>query len=260
MLKFLMIGAHPDDTDLLCGGLAMKLRASGHEAVFLSLTSGNAGHQTMDRAALRERRLEEMKAAAACYGIRYETLDLEDGSLTADLPTREKLLRFIRRERPDVVITHRTCDYHPDHRACGQLVNDCSYLVCVPLVCPDAPVPARPPVILSFYDRFTVPAPIRPDVAVPIDAFAERKIHGVLAHKSQFYEWLPFINGWQEVLTCQSEEEATQRLTQRLRERFAGPVRQFPDRFPTGAVCGEVFQIDEYGSPMTDEIRAAMEG
>jgi LmbE family N-acetylglucosaminyl deacetylase len=60
-----MIGAHPDDTDLRCGGLAIRLAGRGHEVRFLSLTSGNAGHQSMSREALRLRRLSEMAEAAA---------------------------------------------------------------------------------------------------------------------------------------------------------------------------------------------------
>lgn len=129
MLTFLMIGAHPDDMDTLAGGLAMKLIDRGHRAVFLSITNGNAGHMSMDKDALRLCRLKEMADAGAVLGLQYDTLDLDDGYLTADIPTREKLMRYIRALRPDVIITHRSCDYHPDHRACGQLVMDCSYLV-----------------------------------------------------------------------------------------------------------------------------------
>ena len=57
MLTFLMIGAHPDDMDLKASGLAMKVIQKGHKAVFLSVTNGNAGHMTMERDALRLRRL-----------------------------------------------------------------------------------------------------------------------------------------------------------------------------------------------------------
>ena len=68
--------------------------------------------------------------------------------------------------KPDVIITHRSCDYHPDHRACGQLVCDCSYMVGVPLFCPDVPALRKAPVILFTEDRFTQPAPFRADIAV----------------------------------------------------------------------------------------------
>ena len=260
MLTFLMIGAHPDDMDLRASGLAMRLIERGHKAVFLSVTNGNAGHMSMDREALRLRRQKEMADAAAVYGLQYDTLDLDNGYLTADIPTREKLMRYIRKVRPDVIITHRSCDYHPDHRACGQLVNDCSYLVGVPLFCPDVPALRKAPVILFSEDGFTLPAPFRADVSVPCDAYIERKIQGLLQHKSQFYEWLPFDGNWTEVLNSKTEEEATEHLKNRMRERFSQTVKTFPQSFPEDTQYGEVFQIDEYGGEMTEEIRKAMEG
>ncbi len=260
MLTFLMIGAHPDDMDLRASGLAMHLIKQGHKAVFLSVTNGNAGHMTMDKEALRQRRKQEMADAAAVYGLKYDTLDLNDGYLTADIPTREKLMRYIRTIHPDVIITHRSCDYHPDHRACGQLVNDCSYLVGVPLFCPDVPALRKAPVILFSEDGFTLPAPFRADVGVVCDDCIERKIDGILQHKSQFYEWLPYDGKWTEVLESKSEEEATEHLKVRMRERFSHTVKKYPQSFPAGTQYGEVFQIDEYGGEMTEEIRRAMEG
>lgn len=259
MLRFLMIGAHPDDPDADAGGLALKLRAKGHEVIFLSVTNGNAGHHIMDRDALRLRRLEEMRRVAEAYDIRYDTLDLDDGSLTADLPTREKLMRYLRTVCPDVILGHRTSDYHPDHRAVGQLICDCSYLIGVPLICPDAPVPKKRPVILSTEDQCATSVPFRADIAVDIGAYVRQKIKGLLCHESQYYEWLAFDGNWTGVLEAKTREEATAYLTGQELERFSGPVRRFPDRFAPGTVWGEVYQINEYGAPMTEEIRSAME-
>lgn len=258
MINFLMIGAHPDDMDFRCGGLAILLNRKGHQVRFLSITNGNAGHQSMDREALRIRRAEERYRAGQVYGIPYDTLDENDGYLTADLKTREKLLRYIRRIQPDVIITHRDCDYHPDHRATGQLVNDCSYLLRVPLVCQDAPAMSKTPVILSCEDRFTMPAPFRADIGVACDDVVEQKIQGVLQHESQLYEWLPFDGNWTEILQAETREEKTELLKERHRKRFHGPVEKYPQAFEPGVVYGEVFQINEYGGEITEEIRHAM--
>ncbi|MDO5434843.1 MAG: PIG-L deacetylase family protein [Clostridia bacterium] len=259
MLRFLMIGAHPDDPEEGTGGLTLKLRAKGHEVIFLSVTNGNAGHHRMDRDALRARRLEEMRRVAEVYDIRYDTLDLDDGYLTADIPTREKLTRYIRALSPDVILAHRTSDYHPDHRAVGQLVCDCSYMIGVPLFCPDAPVPAKRPVILSVEDQCATSNPFRPDIAVDIGAFVRGKIEGLLCHESQYYEWLPYDGNWTGVLEAKSRAEAEACLISQELELFKGPVRRFPDRFAPDTVWGEVYQIDDYGAPMTEEIRSAME-
>jgi len=42
--RFLVFGAHPDDPDLMFGGSALKLIASGHKVKFVSTTNGNAGN------------------------------------------------------------------------------------------------------------------------------------------------------------------------------------------------------------------------
>ena len=34
--RFMMVGAHPDDMELRCGGLALRLREAGHRVLFLS--------------------------------------------------------------------------------------------------------------------------------------------------------------------------------------------------------------------------------
>ena len=184
--RFLVVGAHPDDADIRCGGLAIRLRRKGHEVMFLSMTDGGSGHQTMTREALVQRRAKEAAAAGAVYGVTYKVLTAPDAYLTPSLEYREMLMREIRAYAPDVIITHRSCDYHPDHRACGQLVTDCSYLVSVPLYCPGVPVPPEVPVILSMWDTFTRPVPFRADVAVPIDDVMEQKLTGMLSHVSQF--------------------------------------------------------------------------
>lgn len=259
MLTFLMIGAHPDDMDLRASGLAMHVMKKGNRAVFLSATNGNAGHMSMDKEALRLRRQQERENAARVFGLQYDAFDIDDGYLTADISTRERLLRYIRTVQPDVIVTHRSCDYHPDHRACGQLVCDCSYLVGVPLFCPDAPVMRKAPVILFAEDPFTIPAPFRADVAISCDDCIDRKIEGTLEHESQFFEWLAYDRNWTEVLNSKSKAEAKVYLEDRLRQRYSGPVTRFPECFPAGTRYGEVFQVDEYGGTLTEEIRTAME-
>lgn len=257
--RFLVIGAHPDDCDLLAAGLAMKMLAKGHEFFFLSVTDGSAGHQTMSREALAERRAGECKKAGEILGLTYETLSIPDGELTAELKYRNMLMKRIREIAPDVIITHRTCDYHPDHRACGQLVMDCSYLVGVPLVCPEVPALRKAPVILSMWDHFTNPVPFRADICVPIDEVVERKVDATLSHVSQFYEWLPWIGGWHDVENAPTFEAKTELLREQMRARFSACVAElYHDKLPEGTQYAEAFEWNEYGGALTDELIEVM--
>src|SRR5215469_11727574 len=115
-LRILVIGAHPDDADIKAGGSAAKWCALGHVVKLVSLTNGRAGHQTMYGPQLAERRRAEAQAAAAVIGATYEILDHPDGELDDRLGYRQEVIRLVRSFRPDLIVTHRPNDYHPDHR------------------------------------------------------------------------------------------------------------------------------------------------
>lgn len=257
-LHFLIVGAHPDDPDIGAGGLAIKMVQKGHKVTMLSLTDGSAGHHILDRETLAKRRYEETQRAAGIYGCRYLVLPIADAELTPSLQSREMLMTQIREIQPDVIIVHRACDYHPDHRAAGRLVMDCAYLIGVPLCCPHVPPLRRTPVILSMWDGFTNPAPFRPDVCVPIDDVLERKLDGMLCHVSQFYEWLPWCDHWVEVEQAPTFEEKTMLLRRRETVRFEEIAARYAQRLPAGTRCAEVFEVNEYGAPITDALLREM--
>lgn len=253
-LHFLVIGAHPDDCDLRAAGLALRMRKKGHNVTFLSATDGSAGHHEMNRKELAARRLKETTDAGRVLDVDYQVLPIPDGELTASLENRDLMLGIIRKCNPDVIITHRVCDYHPDHRCCGQLVMDCSYLIGVPLCRPDIPPMRKTPVILSMCDRFTNPAPLRADVCIPNDDVVEQKMDATLCHVSQFYEWLPWVDHWTEVEAAETFEEKTHLLRARLRLRFAKDAQQYADKLPAGTQYAEAFEWNEYGAPLTEEL------
>ncbi len=204
-MNILMIGAHPDDCDLRCSGLASKYVQAGHRVRFLSMCDGSGGHQTLNRNEIAARRWGETREAAKVIGIEYDVWNIPDCELQSDLPTRERLIRYIRAFRPDVVFCHRTNDYHADHRASGLLVQEASYLLIVPNYCPDSPAMPRMPVIMFFWDAFKNP-PFVPDIVVDIDSEIEKKFRMIDKHVSQMYEWLPYTNGTLEQVPADEKE------------------------------------------------------
>src|SRR5438132_560538 len=194
-VRVIAFGAHPDDCDLGAGGLAAKYAALGHKVKFVSLTNGDAGHQSLGGGPLAMRRRAEAQEAARRIGIEYEVLDNHDGRLLPTLDVREQVIREIRQWKADIVIGPRPNDFHPDHRYTGVLVQDASYMVIVPNVVTDTSPLRRNPVFLYYSDRFTLPQPFRPDIVVSIDDVFHKKIDMLDAHVSQFYEWLPWTIG-----------------------------------------------------------------
>src|SRR5438093_6780174 len=216
-LRLLIIGAHPDDADYAAGGTAALYRAAGHEVKMVSLTNGDAGHHREAGPALAQRRRGEAAAAGAVIGATYDVLENGDGQLLPTLENRWQIIRLIRSFQPDLVLTHRPNDYHPDPRYTSQLVQDAAYLVTVPAVAPDTPHLQRDPVIAYLPDDFQKPYPFQPVVVVDVGAVIEQMVSMLHCHTSQFYEWLPFNQG---ILEQVPANEAARR------EWLAGQVRQ----------------------------------
>jgi LmbE family N-acetylglucosaminyl deacetylase len=195
-LRVIAFGAHPDDCDGKFGGTAAKFAKAGNAVKFVSVTNGDAGHQSEGGGALAKRRYAEAQESARRLGIaEYQVLDNHDGELMPTLDVRRQIIRAIRQWNADLVLAPRPNDYHPDHRYTGVLVQDAAYMVVVPNVVPDTPALRKNPIFLYFQDDFQKPAPFRPDVAVSIDDVWQTKINGLDAHTSQVYEWLPWVDG-----------------------------------------------------------------
>lgn len=259
-LQILAIGAHPDDCEFGAGGVAAKWAGAGHEVRFLSVTNGDAGHGEMGGGPLARRRREEAEAAAGTLGIEYEVMDNHDGELEPTLDNRKALVRRIRRADPDLVLTHRPNDYHPDHRYTSILVQDSAYMVTVPNVCPDVPALSSDPVVAYLHDGFEKPYPFEADVAVAIDGVLDEKVEMLHRHASQVYEWLPANRGEADEVP-DGEAERREWLREWLEERGAAVADAhrgaLTERYGDAGreiEYAEAFEACEYGSPLTGEI------
>ncbi len=193
-LHIIIIGAHPDDPDEI-GGTAYKWAKAGHDVLMVSLTNGDAGHQSIKAKKLAKIRREEARKAGEVIGIRYITLNNHDGQLMPTYKNRLQVIKLIREQKADIVIFPRPYDYHPDHRYTGVLVLDAAYMVTVPTILPKVPFLAKNPLFLFNSDGFIHPEPFKADVCIDIDDVIEKKIDMYHQHKSQMYEWLPFNQG-----------------------------------------------------------------
>ncbi len=256
-LRIIIIGAHPDDPDEV-GGTAYKWAQLGYEVLMVSLTNGDAGHQSIKAPELAKIRREEARKAGEVIGVRYITLDNHDGQLMPTYENRLQVIRLIREHRADIVIYPRPWDYHPDHRYTGILVNDAAYMVTVPTILPEVPFLSKNPVFLYTYDGFTHPEPFRPDVCVDIDDVIEKKLDMYHQHKSQFYEWLPFNAGIMDQVPATDAERREWLGKWRKSLWDAEPFRAKlieiygADRGSKIKYC-EALQDSEYGTRLTKE-------
>lgn len=258
-LTVLCIGAHPDDCEGSVGGTAALWRARGDRVVFASVTDGSRGHfapeYLHDPGSLIERRRAESLNAADPLGIEYRFLGLRDGEVQVDNDSTAAMVRLIRSvgERgvgPDLVVTNRLCDYHRDHRVTAQLVLDAAYLLTVPFLCPETPALRRIPVFAYWSDEFTEAGRFRPDVVVPIDSVADQRRAMIIAHESQFLEWIPWNSTSDSPFSNLPEDPKARR--QAAAELMMGECRRnaakLAHRLPDGCRYAEAFQISEYGA------------
>ncbi|PIX28855.1 MAG: PIG-L family deacetylase [Candidatus Brennerbacteria bacterium CG_4_8_14_3_um_filter_43_14] len=143
--KVLVVMAHPDDLEIICGGTVARLTATGRRVRSVVMTNGGKGMQ--DRTDITEEkfgklRVKEQMAAAKELGIPNKesfNLNILDGELEASVENIEKIVFHIRQFKPDIVITHnpklmfvkysKTSRWvnHRDHRNAGVIAWDAVY-------------------------------------------------------------------------------------------------------------------------------------
>lgn len=258
-MRIIAIFAHPDDADSKMGGTAAMMAKMGHKVKFVSITSGDAGHQSEGGGALAKRRRAEAQEAAKRFGIEeYTVLDNHDGELLPKLHIRQQVIREIRKWNADVVLGLRPNDYHPDHRYAGVLVQDAAYMVVVPNVVPDTPPLKKNPVFLYMQDGFQKPNPFSHDVVVGIDEVIDQKVYALDAHESQMYEWLPWVSGNLDSVP-EGEEARLKWMKERWtgreisEEQRAGLEKWYGSEKASAFKYAESFEVCEYGKQPTDE-------
>ncbi len=195
------IVAHPDDIEFSCAGTMARWARAGTRICYVLCTSGDVGiadpGMTRERAA--EIREAEARKAAEITGV-HEVVFLgePDGLLTATLDLRKKLVREIRRFRPEVVVVGDPTVVwagegyinHPDHRAASLAAVDACF-----------PAAGQPNLFedIEQVDGFKahkmrkvyVTSWAKSTEFVNIDETIEVKIDALRAHKSQMGEWDP---------------------------------------------------------------------
>ena len=251
-LRIIAFGAHPDDCDIRVGGTAALWSQMGHAVKYVACTNGDAGHPTMGGAPLARRRRAEATEAGRRVGVTYDILEIHDGELMPTLENRNMIIQKIREWNADLVLGPRPNDYHPDHRYTGVLVQDSAYMVVVPAVLPTVPPVKRNPVFLFYEDRFQKPAPFQPDIVVDISSVWAKKVDGMDAHESQFYEFQTNVNASVEVPTGKAErkEWLSKRRTPVASAAVKASMAKWygPEAAAKTPLYYEAFEICEYGA------------
>ncbi len=257
--RVIVICAHPDDAELTTGGTAILLSRSGYKVKLVSLTNGNKGHHKGTKNEIAIRRYNETQEVKKRMNCEYEILNNEDGELEANLKNRMEVIRLIREWKADIVITHPSYDYHPDHRNTSLLVQDAAFLVNVPKILPEVPALTESPLFLYTRGRYADRQKPNPDIVVDITPVVREKAYIIDAHASQIYEWLPWINRSNKIIPDTQEEKIEYILKEYVLKR--GEIKE-KDRHVVEKWYGsrakevktiEAFEICEFGRAVNDQ-------
>jgi LmbE family N-acetylglucosaminyl deacetylase len=140
--RALVVFAHPDDAETVCGGMIATLVNYGVSVAYLVVTNGDKGwsknyNMTSEKLA-GIRRQEQLNAAAVLNVSEVWFLDQEDGRTEGLDPVELKLniTIAIRTWRPDVLLTfdslsdltsYRFDVVHRDHQTVGRVAMDAVY-------------------------------------------------------------------------------------------------------------------------------------
>ncbi len=191
--RALVVFAHPDDAEYMCGGTVALWARQGTEVHYCVITDGSAGSNEPgatreELAVVRER---EQRAAAAVLGVTdLAFLGFRDGELEVTLETRRAVTRVVRRVRPEVIVAPDPSRLwsgsgyvnHWDHKQAGTLA------LCA--VMPDSPTRLQFPELLDEgLEPFDVPnlwlVAEEADTYVDITTTIDTKIAALAEHRSQ---------------------------------------------------------------------------
>ncbi|HET7237125.1 MAG TPA: PIG-L deacetylase family protein [Actinomycetota bacterium] len=189
----LVIFAHPDDAEFMCGGTVAAWAREGTQVHYCVLTDGSAGSNdpAMTREVLAPIREEEQRAAAEVLGVKgLSFLGVRDGELEVTLETRRAVARVVRTVRPEVIVapdpsrlwSAKGYINHWDHKQAGTLA------LCT--VMPDAPSrPMFPELLDEGLEPFEVPylwlVAEEADTFVDISETLDTKLEALRRHVSQ---------------------------------------------------------------------------
>lgn len=183
-LHILAIAAHPDDVELGCGGTLIKHARMGQFVGILDLTEGELG----TRGSV-ENRYNEAASAANLMGVTVrENAQFRDGFFKNDEEHQRKLIYYIRKYRPEIVIANAPDDRHPDHGRGCRLTMDACFLAGLRKIetkdhDDNLQEVWRPKRVFSMIqDR-----QLEPTFIVDISETFDLKMKAIKAYRSQFY-------------------------------------------------------------------------
>lgn len=209
--RLIIIAAHPDDLETICGGTIAMLAQQGTQIFSVNCTSGDIGTQNphTNRLTLANTRQTETEKAADILNIvESHSLAHRDGELVANLELRAQIARLYRKTQADTLFTFDPFwagQIHPDHRAAGQAALDAYMPSKMPLYRPEQFSEPEVSSLGQLKRVFLFSTTRNPDIYIDITGVYPTKLKACMAHKSQFPEGEASLDWMEDIDTKNGE-------------------------------------------------------
>lgn len=128
LYRVMIIGAHTGDAEASGGTIAYKYSRNGHKVFLVAMTQGEGGHATLSREEYKKQKEEEGLKAAETLKAEPIYLPIPSGTLYFNSEASYMVADIIRKNKPDIVITHWKGSFHMDHIATYNKVTEGVFL------------------------------------------------------------------------------------------------------------------------------------
>lgn len=183
-MDILAISAHPDDIELSCSGTLIAHKSQGYTTGILDLTEGE-----MSTRGTPETRQKESAEASEIMGLSLrENLGLSDAKFDLSFENQLRVIKVLRKFRPEIILANALYDRHPDHVRAAELIEEAVFKSgLVKIETEDEKgiqLPWRPKKVYHYIQSVS----LEPDFICDISAHMEEKIASIRVFKSQFFD------------------------------------------------------------------------
>jgi bacillithiol biosynthesis deacetylase BshB1 len=183
-LDILAISAHPDDIELSCSGTLIAHKTQGYTTGILDLTEGE-----MSTRGTPETRQKESAEASQIMGLSFrENLGLSDAKFDLSFENQLRVIKVLRKFRPEIILANALYDRHPDHVRAAELIEEAVFksgLVKIDTEDENGiQSPWRPKKVFHYIQSVS----LEPDFICDISAHMEEKMAAIRVFKSQFFD------------------------------------------------------------------------
>ena len=182
-LDLLAFGSHPDDVELTCAGTLAKATKAGLKTGIIDLTEGELGTRGNNRL-----RAKEAEAAAKILGCVRENLHIPDGNIEISEANRLKVIRAIRKYRPNIILIPHFAERHPDHVHSHHLCREAWFYAGLRKIRTKLDGKEQEPWRPRSYFNYMQWQEFQPTFIVDISKEFDLRLKSILAHKSQFHD------------------------------------------------------------------------